>query len=184
MDVDPTERIGRAKPDGSIESQIGGRGWMPLETARRLTGRPLDDVADGMWADDATVAATREYLNAVAALEPDGMENDPVAMRVRDQGITPEPSKERDTVRRLVQRGILLEHDGIAFHRDVLDGLAGVLTTLWAAHPDGFTVSQFREALAVTRKHAVPLATCLDKRGWTRRSGDVRKPGPRARADI
>ncbi|NBU38433.1 MAG: hypothetical protein EBS32_09420, partial [Actinobacteria bacterium] len=104
--------------------------------------------------------------------------------RVRDQGITPEPSKERDTVRRLVQRGILLEHDGIAFHRDVLDGLAGVLTTLWAAHPDGFTVSQLREALAVTRKHAVPLATCLDKRGWTRRSGDVRKPGPRARADI
>lgn len=184
MDVDPTERIGRAKPDGSIESQIGGRGWMPIETARRLTGRALDDVADGMWADDATVAATREYLDAVAALEPDGMENDPVAMRVRDQGITPEPSKERDTVRRLVQRGILLEHDGIAFHRDVLDGLAGVLTTLWDAHPDGFTVSQLREALAVTRKHAVPLATCLDKRGWTRRSGDVRKPGPRARADI
>jgi len=181
-DVDPTERIGRANPDGTIESQIGGRGWMPVATARRLTGRALDDVADGMWADDATVAATREYLDAVAALEPDGMESDPVATRVRDQGITPEPCKERDTVRRLVQRGILFEHDGIAFHRDVLDGLAGRLTALWAAHPDGFTVSQLREALAITRKHAVPLATCLDKRGWTRRSGDVRTPGPRARA--
>ena len=181
-DVDPRERISRARPDGSIESQIGGRGWMPVATARRLTGQSLDEVVDGMWADDATVAATREYLDAVRALEPDDMESDPVAVRVRIGGVTPEPCTERDTVRRLVHRGILFEHDGIAFHRDVLDGLAGTLSVMWAEHPGGFTVSQLREALGITRKHAVPLATCLDKRGWTRRSGDVRTPGPRARA--
>jgi len=182
-DVDPRQRIGRANPDGTITSQIGGRGWMPIATARRLTGQALDEVADGMWADDATVTATRAYLDAVMAPEPNEMESDPVAVRVHNSGVTPEPCKERDTVRRLVQRGILFEHDGIAFHRDVLDGLAGMLAAMWTDHPDGFTVSQLREVLGITRKHAVPLATCLDKRGWTRRSGDVRTPGPRSRAD-
>ena len=47
------------------------------------------------------------------------------------------------------------------------------------SHPDGFTMSQFREALGVTRKHAVPIATELDARGITRRRGDVRIAGPR-----
>ena len=40
-------------------------------------------------------------------------------------------------------------------------------------------MSQFREALGVTRKHAVPIATELDARGITRRRGDVRIAGPR-----
>jgi selenocysteine-specific elongation factor len=180
-DVDPRERISRARPDGSLGSQVGGRGWIPVDEARRLTGRMLDEVAGGMWADDATIAATREYVDAITAREHGDAENDPIALRVRDEGVTPEPCTERDTVRRLVQRGILFEHDGIAFHRDVLDGIAGVLTALWDTSPGGFTMSQLREALGITRKHAVPLATCLDKRGWTRRSGDVRTPGPRAR---
>ena len=183
-DVDPVDRISRATPDGTIESQTKGRGWMPVDKARRLTGRALPEVADGMWSDAATVDATRAWMDAVRALEPQDPETDPVALRVLGAGVTPEPCTERDTVRRLVQRGILFEHDGIAFHRDVLDGLAGVLSGLWTAHPDGFSMSQLREALGITRKHAVPLATCLDKRGWTRRSGDVRTPGPRARAGM
>jgi selenocysteine-specific elongation factor len=46
-------------------------------------------------------------------------------------------------------------------------------------HPGGFTISQFREALAITRKHAVPLAAELDARGITRRRDDVRIAGPK-----
>ena len=180
-DVDPTERIGRARPDGTVESQLGGRGWIDIATARRLTGRPLREVADGLWADEATVRATLEYLRAVAAEGSADLENHSVALEVRAGGTTPVPRTERDTVRRLVQRGILLEHDGIAFHRDVLDGLSPVLAGLWSTHPGGFTVSQLRETLGITRKHAVPLAECLDRRGWTRRSGDVRLPGPMTR---
>ncbi|NDA77951.1 MAG: hypothetical protein EBY07_09180, partial [Actinobacteria bacterium] len=42
-----------------------------------------------------------------------------------------------------------------------------------------FTLSQFRDALGITRKHAVPLATELDARGITRRRDDVRIAGPR-----
>ncbi|HAP76920.1 MAG TPA: hypothetical protein DCR14_12640, partial [Acidimicrobiaceae bacterium] len=40
-------------------------------------------------------------------------------------------------------------------------------------------ISQFREALGVTRKHAVRLAAELDARGVTRRRDDLRIAGPR-----
>jgi len=51
------------------------------------------------------------------------------------------------------------------------------LTALWQTHPDGFTMAQLRDALGITRKRAVPLATCLDKVGLTKSNGDVRLPG-------
>ena len=37
-----------------------------------------------------------------------------------------------------------------------------------------FTVSEFRDALGLSRRQAVPLLEWLDASGWTRRSGDVR----------
>jgi selenocysteine-specific elongation factor len=215
LDVDPQERISRAAPDGTVESQLARRGWTDIDLARRLTGRALDTVVGDVFAlprvVDATLGTLRERMAAgsldAAGLAPherllaverlgaaehhgtvtstsaaDDMDNHPVALAVREAGLTPAPRNERDAVRRLVQRGVLLEHDGTAFHRDVLDGLAGVLAALWHANPAGFTVSQLRAELGITRKHAVPLAACLDRRGWTRRSGDLRLPGPRARA--
>jgi selenocysteine-specific elongation factor len=57
------------------------------------------------------------------------------------------------------------------------------VTHLLAAEPDGFTVSQFREAAGITRKHAVPLLAELDARGITRRRGDLRIAGPRMPRD-
>ena len=48
------------------------------------------------------------------------------------------------------------------------------------AAADGITVSAFREALGTSRKYAVPLLEWLDRRGVTRRDGDLRFP---ARAD-
>ncbi len=44
------------------------------------------------------------------------------------------------------------------------------------AAADGITVSAFREALATSRKYAVPLLEWLDRRGVTRREGDLRFP--------
>jgi selenocysteine-specific elongation factor len=41
---------------------------------------------------------------------------------------------------------------------------------------DGTTVSQLREALATSRKYAVPLAEWMDAHGITRRVGDLRFP--------
>ncbi len=39
---------------------------------------------------------------------------------------------------------------------------------------DGFTVADFRTAMGITRKHAVPLLEWLDREGITRREGDGR----------
>jgi selenocysteine-specific elongation factor len=82
-------------------------------------------------------------------------------------------------LRRLQKAGVLFERDGEWFHVDALETARIAAAQLLAAHPDGFTMSQFREALGVTRKHAVPIATELDARGITRRRGDVRIAGPR-----
>ena len=43
------------------------------------------------------------------------------------------------------------------------------------------TVARFRDLVGTTRKYAVPLLEFLDRIGFTRRSGDVRVLGPRAK---
>jgi selenocysteine-specific elongation factor len=88
-------------------------------------------------------------------------------------GITP------PELRRLAKAGLLFEREGEWFHVSALETARAVAATLLQANPDGFTMSQFREALGVTRKHAVPLAGELDARAMTRRRGDVRIAGPK-----
>ena len=78
---------------------------------------------------------------------------------------------------------MLVERDGQWFHVDAIAIATGVVTRLLAAEPDGFTVSQFREAAGITRKHAVPLLAELDAQGITRRRGDLRIAGPRMPRD-
>jgi selenocysteine-specific elongation factor len=43
------------------------------------------------------------------------------------------------------------------------------------------TMAEFKEMLQVSRKYAVPILEHLDRTGLTRREGDVRVPGPRAK---
>ena len=40
---------------------------------------------------------------------------------------------------------------------------------------DGFSVADFRDALGITRKHAIPLLEWMDAEGITRRDGDLRR---------
>lgn len=86
---------------------------------------------------------------------------------------------ERSQLRDLVRRNVLFERDGLWFHTDALDVAGRVAARLLAESPDGFTMAELRDALGITRKHAVPLATELDARGITRRRGEVRIGGPR-----
>jgi hypothetical protein len=91
---------------------------------------------------------------------------------------TPDTSTlDRNIIRQLVHKKVLYEHDGIAFHVDTLIGLRTQLQALWTANSNGFTMAQLRDALGITRKHALPIATCLDKIGFTKRAGDLRVPG-------
>ena len=82
-------------------------------------------------------------------------------------------------LREMVRRKLVVERDGLYFHPSAIEVAARAAAKLLRDNPEGFTMSQFREALANTRKHAVPLATELDARGITRRRGEVRIPGPK-----
>ena len=82
-------------------------------------------------------------------------------------------------LRTLQRRGVLFERDGEWFHVTALETARVIAAELLVNHPNGFTMSQFREAVGNTRKHAVPIATELDARGITRRRDDVRIAGPR-----
>lgn len=86
---------------------------------------------------------------------------------------------DRLQLRELVRRKLVVERDGLYFHPSAIDAAANAAAGLLRAHPGGFTVSQFREALGVTRKHALPLAAELDARGITRRRDDLRIAGPK-----
>ena len=92
----------------------------------------------------------------------------------------PDPaSVDRVQLRELVRRKLVIERDGLVFHPSAVDRAAHTAAVLLRDHPAGFTMSQFREALGVTRKHSVPLASELDARGITRRRDDVRIAGPK-----
>jgi hypothetical protein len=110
----------------------------------------------------------------------DPVRTHPLLDEIKTWGLTGPNSAglDRNIVRQFVQKGLVVEHDSIAFHVDTLHGLRDHLTALWREHPEGFLVSHLRETLGITRKHAVPLAECLDKIGLTRRTGDSRVPGP------
>ncbi|MFM7828432.1 MAG: SelB C-terminal domain-containing protein, partial [Actinomycetota bacterium] len=96
-------------------------------------------------------------------------------------GVTPPDTKslDRNIVRQLVQRGVLVDVDGTVFHIAALETARKKIVEMLAHNPGGFTVSQFRESLAITRKHAVPLLEALDRRAITKRDGDLRRAGAR-----
>lgn len=85
----------------------------------------------------------------------------------------------RADLRQLIQRHLVVERDGVFFHSATIDDAARIASALLAENPDGFTVSQFRDATASTRKHVLPLLAELDSRGITRRRDDLRLGGPR-----
>ena len=96
-------------------------------------------------------------------------------------GLAPGPIEgvEPRLIREFVRRKLVVERDGVAFHPDAIETAAGVARDLLAARPEGFTVADFRDAIAGTRKHVLPLLGELDARGVTRRRDDLRIAGPR-----
>jgi len=96
-------------------------------------------------------------------------------------GVTPPDTKslDRNVIRQHVQKGLLVEVDGIVFHISALELARKKVLEILQQHTQGFTVSQFREHLGITRKHAVPLLEALDRRAITKRSGDLRVGGAR-----
>jgi selenocysteine-specific elongation factor len=86
---------------------------------------------------------------------------------------------DRGELRELVRRGLVVERDGAYFSPEAVAEAGRRVASLLAQHPGGVTVSQVRDELGTTRKHALPLLAHLDATGVTRRRGDLRIGGPR-----
>jgi selenocysteine-specific elongation factor len=81
----------------------------------------------------------------------------------------------------LAERGVLIRLDQqILIHRDALASAKQVVLRLFTQKPS-FTTMEFRDALAVSRKYAVPLLDYLDKIRFTVRSRHDRTPGVEAK---
>ena len=90
----------------------------------------------------------------------------------------PEPSTtpiRPEELRALLRRGLVISKGGVYFAATTPTAAARVLVKLSQARPDGFTVSEARQALGMTRKWAVPLLELLDEAGITLRRGDRRQ---------
>lgn len=96
-------------------------------------------------------------------------------------GVTPPDTKslDRNIVRQIVQTGLFVDIDGTVFHISALETARQIVLKILQSSPQGFTVSQFRESMGITRKHAVPLLEALDRRAITKRFGDLRVGGAR-----
>jgi selenocysteine-specific elongation factor len=127
--------------------------------------------------DDVQVDAGR--ARPIATLDP--FADHPFLAVLDIAGVSPpDPTGvDRVELRELVRRKLVVERDGAYFHPRAIELATSVAADLLQVHPDGFTMSQFRDALGTTRKHALPLGTELDSRGITRRRGDLRIAGPR-----
>ncbi len=84
-----------------------------------------------------------------------------------------------DALQYLKDTGDVVEigSDGL-IHRESLDFCIEELRRLFGEHEE-VSVSDVKNALGVTRKHAIPLLESLDERRITARSGNARVKGPR-----
>ena len=141
-----------------------------LDERDRLVLEALEDVA--VAGGRATVAAAADPLAGHPFLG--ALEAAPFAPPTPDEAVA-----DRAEVRELVRRGLVVERDGFYFAPSAVAAAAAAAAALLARSPDGFTVSELREALGTTRKYLLPLVAHLDATGVTRRRGDVRIAGPR-----
>ena len=157
----------------SLQARVAAAGELGLDLAT-LDERERATVATS---EGITVGGGR----ARPATAKDELADHPfLAVLVAGGTAPPDPvGIDKGQLRELVRRKLVIERDGLYFHPSAIDAAAATAARLLQQDPEGFTMSQFREALGNTRKHAVPLATELDARAITRRRGDVRIAGPR-----
>lgn len=85
----------------------------------------------------------------------------------------------RDELRELVRRGDVVVEDGVYFAPEAITQAASLVAEMLAEKPEGVTVSEIRQRMGNTRKHAMPILARLDGTGVTRRRGNLRIAGPR-----
>jgi selenocysteine-specific elongation factor len=164
-----------------LMAAISEAGSLGLDLAG-LTDRQRAVLAD---LDGVMVEAGRAWpAGAASKSDADAaLASDPWLAQLRAAPWTPpDPASagvERQVVRELVRRGLVIERDGAYFASEAIADASRVVARLLAEAPEGVTVAAVRDALQTTRKHVLPILAQLDATGVTRRRGDVRIAGPR-----
>lgn len=125
-------------------------------------GPRLNPPGNGSARADATAAAHA----VAAALRRGGRTPDPVRM------VLAKSDASSADLHALVRSGsVHLATGGYAFHADAVADVVAVIHGL----PVGFTVAAARDALAITRRHAIPLLELCDRLGVTTRDEQGRR---------
>jgi selenocysteine-specific elongation factor len=126
---------------------------------------------------DITVADGRARQAELANV----LDNHPIISQLQNNLFSPELPDDfhPDELRQLVQKGLVIQSEGIFFSASAIDLAATMLAKLFSSKPQGVTVAEIRDALGTTRKFALPLCAHFDRTGITRRREDLRLPGPR-----
>ncbi len=85
---------------------------------------------------------------------------------------------DRQQLRELVRQELVIDCDGIYFAPAALSKAKAAIWQLSERNDAGFTISELRDELDTSRKYLLALVGHLDAKGFTRRNGDLRKPGP------
>ncbi|NLF30594.1 MAG: selenocysteine-specific translation elongation factor [Planctomycetes bacterium] len=92
------------------------------------------------------------------------------------------PQRLASIVRVLADQGAVVPLDAkVTLHADAVQRARQVALDLFR-QSGSFTTMQFRDALGVSRKYAVPLLDWFDTVRFTTRNGSIRRPGAEARA--
>ncbi|MDY7107130.1 MAG: selenocysteine-specific translation elongation factor [Planctomycetota bacterium] len=171
----------------------------PLETAiprQRLAGRlgylgadVVQAVVDRMLGESAlvgdesafalasfkprlTAAQKRLAGQVLEAFEAAGFQPPEVAKLAKSAGIKEDEA--RAVVELCADQGELVHlSGGLYIHRGAEERLRRRITEILRGS-DGMTVSEIKDALEITRRHAVPICEYLDRIGLTKRRGDYR----------
>jgi len=201
------EVIARANFDAAKPCRPVALGSGNTRTTSKPSERPKSTIADAVFqmAADRLVKdgqlEQRGDLLAKAGWQPllsTGEEQvaERIAARLREARFSPPRAEEMSpllglpaervsaAVRLLAERGeLVVVAPGLLFHREAVAAAEEVALQLFARAPS-FTTMEFRDALGVSRKFAVPLLDYLDSRKCTVRSGNTRTPGVAARARL
>ena len=163
-----------AAAEARVRGAVEGAGPLGLDVAT-LDER---DRAVLETLDDVVVDAGRALPVGRGA---DPLLDHPYVAALEASPFAPPPPEgvDRDELRELARRGLVVQQDGVWFSPAALDQAARLVAALLAEFPEGVTVAQVRDALGTTRKFMLPLLGHLDASGVTRRRGDLRIGGPR-----
>ena len=161
---------------------------MPRELLKEvvpLQADAFDALLDGIDGVVQEGASVRLASHAVAFAPEQERARADLLEEIESAGFTPPLAKDlaadRALLRALVDNGDLVGVGDFYLTRSRADDAVRKVTEAIAAS-DGLTVAEIRDLLGTTRKYAVPLCEWLDASGVTRRRGDLRVLGPRARS--